>query len=95
MSFCVASLPQMYKTYSYQKFDFPYFYNLIYKKEKLAEIKSGLDEADVLVFPFILFIEYKSDLNQSKKDFKRVSSPDANQSTREELRNLEWRMCMR
>ncbi|KAG2262113.1 hypothetical protein Bca52824_069192 [Brassica carinata] len=29
--------------------------------------------------------EYKSDLNQLKKDFKRVSSPDANQSTRGEL----------
>ncbi|CAF1935214.1 BnaC05g40940D [Brassica napus] len=29
--------------------------------------------------------EYKSDLNQLKKDFKRVSSPDANQSTREDL----------
>ena len=29
--------------------------------------------------------EYKSDLNQLKKDFKQVSSPDANQSTREEL----------
>lgn len=29
--------------------------------------------------------EYKSDLNQLKKEFKRVSSPDANQSTREEL----------
>ncbi|CAN6839994.1 unnamed protein product [Brassica oleracea] len=81
MSFCVASLPHMYKTYSYQKFDFPYFYNLIYKKEKLAEIKSELDEADVLVFPFILFIVF--------------SCSDANQSTREELRNLEWRMCMR
>jgi len=23
------------------------------KKEKLAEIKSGMDEADVLVFPFV------------------------------------------
>lgn len=29
--------------------------------------------------------EYKSDLNQLKKEFKRVSSPDANQSSREEL----------
>ncbi|CAN6931754.1 unnamed protein product [Brassica oleracea] len=29
--------------------------------------------------------EYKSDLNQLKKDFKRVSSPYANQSTCEEL----------
>ncbi|KAG5400051.1 hypothetical protein IGI04_014658 [Brassica rapa subsp. trilocularis] len=32
--------------------------------------------------------EYKSDLNQLKKDFKRVSSPDANQSTREDLMEL-------
>lgn len=29
--------------------------------------------------------EYKSDLNQLNKDSKRVSSPDAKQSTREEL----------
>lgn len=29
--------------------------------------------------------EYKSDLNQLKKEFKRVSSPDVNQSAREEL----------
>ena len=28
------------------------------KKEKHAEIKSGLDEADVLVFPFILLYVY-------------------------------------
>lgn len=29
--------------------------------------------------------EYKSDLNQLKKEFKRVSSPNANQAAREEL----------
>lgn len=99
------------------------------KKGKLAEIKSGVDEADVLVklaffclssllfqcarfviHRFLLFFkirkmdlearslqpsakvaclaklrEYKSDLNQLKKEFKRVSSPDANHSAREEL----------
>ncbi|CAN6873248.1 unnamed protein product [Brassica oleracea] len=71
------------------------------KKEKLVEIKSGMDEADVLIRKMDLearslqpsakavclskLREYKSDLNQLKKEFKRVSSPDANQSTREEL----------
>ncbi|KAH0914685.1 hypothetical protein HID58_029131 [Brassica napus] len=81
--FCTASLPRRYKTYSDpdQTFEFPDYTYLIYskgfincyvtfveeKKEKHAEIQSGLDEADVL------------------KDFKQVSSPDANQSTREEL----------
>ncbi|KAL0737021.1 hypothetical protein Bca4012_013231 [Brassica carinata] len=64
------------------------------KKEKLAEIKSGLDEAGVLARSLqpsanagciSKLREYKSDLNQLKKDFKRVSSPDANQSTRGEL----------
>ncbi|CAF2228307.1 unnamed protein product [Brassica rapa] len=75
--FCTASLPRRYKTYSDpdQTFEFPDYTYLIYKKEKHAEIQSGLDEADVLVFPFILL----------NKDFKQVSSPDANQSTREEL----------
>lgn len=29
--------------------------------------------------------EYKSDLNQLKREFKRVSSPNTNQVTREEL----------
>ncbi|KAL0731132.1 hypothetical protein Bca4012_027226 [Brassica carinata] len=65
------------------------------KKEKLADIKSGLDEVDVLARSLqpsandgclSKLREYKSDLNQLKKDFKRVSSPDAtNQSTCEEL----------
>ncbi|KAL0734922.1 hypothetical protein Bca4012_011132 [Brassica carinata] len=71
------------------------------KKEKLAKIKSGLDEADVLIRIMDLEVrssqpsakavcllklrEYKTDLNQLKKDFKRVSSSDANKSTRVEL----------
>ena len=29
--------------------------------------------------------EYKSDLNQLKREFKRVASPNANQAAREEL----------
>lgn len=29
--------------------------------------------------------EYKSDLNQLKREFKRVTSPNANQASREEL----------
>ncbi|KFK41367.1 hypothetical protein AALP_AA2G120900 [Arabis alpina] len=71
------------------------------KKGKLGEIKSGIDEADVLIRKMDLearslqpsakaaclakLREYKSDLNQLKKEFKRVSSPDANQTSREEL----------
>ncbi|KAL1198361.1 Vesicle transport v-SNARE 12 [Cardamine amara subsp. amara] len=71
------------------------------KNGKIAEIKSGIDEADVLIRKMDLearslqpsakavclskLREYKSDLNQLKKDFKRVSSTDAKQSTREEL----------
>ncbi|CAN7111674.1 unnamed protein product, partial [Brassica rapa subsp. narinosa] len=76
--FCASSLPQKYKTYSDpdQTFEFPDYTFTKQKKEKHAEIKSGLDEADVL---------YKSDLNQLKKDSKQVSSLDANQSTCEEL----------
>ncbi|CAN7002874.1 unnamed protein product [Brassica oleracea var. botrytis] len=75
--FCAASLPRRYKTYfdPDQTLEFPDSTYLIYKKEKHVEVKSGLNEADVLVFPFILLY----------KDFKQVSSPDANQSTREEL----------
>ncbi|XP_021910138.1 vesicle transport v-SNARE 12 [Carica papaya] len=71
------------------------------KKEKVSEIKSGIDEADVLIRKMDLearslqpsvkamllakLREYKSDLNQLKREFKRVSSPNTNQVTREEL----------
>ncbi|KAL5826345.1 hypothetical protein ACOSQ3_018186 [Xanthoceras sorbifolium] len=71
------------------------------KKEKVLEIKSGLDDADVLIRKMDLearslqpsvkamllakLREYKSDLNQLKREFKRLSSPDANQAAHEEL----------
>ncbi|XP_010499010.1 PREDICTED: vesicle transport v-SNARE 12 [Camelina sativa] len=71
------------------------------KKGKIAEIKSGIDEADVLIRKMDLearslqpsakavclskLREYKSDLNQLKKEFKRVSSTDTKQSSREDL----------
>lgn len=71
------------------------------KQQKLSEIKTGIDEADVLIRKMDLearslqpsvkavllakLREYKSDLNQLKKEFKRVSSPNANQAAREEL----------
>nr|AAF24062.1 v-SNARE AtVTI1b [Arabidopsis thaliana] len=71
------------------------------KKGKIAQIKSGIDEADVLIRKMDLearslqpsakavclskLREYKSDLNQLKKEFKRVSSADAKPSSREEL----------
>uniref|UniRef100_M4E4N4 t-SNARE coiled-coil homology domain-containing protein n=1 Tax=Brassica campestris TaxID=3711 RepID=M4E4N4_BRACM len=75
--FCASSLPQKYKTYSDpdQTFEFPdYTFTKQEKKEKHAEIKSGLDEADVLIRKMNL-----------EKDSKQVSSLDANQSTCEEL----------
>ncbi|XP_024029428.1 vesicle transport v-SNARE 12 [Morus notabilis] len=71
------------------------------KQQKLSEIKTGIDEADVLIRkmdlearslqPSVKVVllaklrEYKSDLNQLKKEFKRVTSPNANQAAREEL----------
>jgi vesicle transport through interaction with t-SNAREs protein 1 len=71
------------------------------KREKVLEINSGLDDADVLIRKMDLearslqpsvkaallakLREYKADLNRLKKEFKRVSSPDAIQSSREEL----------
>ncbi|TXG56558.1 hypothetical protein EZV62_017871 [Acer yangbiense] len=71
------------------------------KKEKVLEIKSGLDDAEVLIRKMDLearslqpsvkamllakLREYKSDLNQLKREFKRLLSPDANQAAHEEL----------
>ncbi|XP_010552566.1 PREDICTED: vesicle transport v-SNARE 12 [Tarenaya hassleriana] len=71
------------------------------KNGRIAEIKSGIDEADVLIRKMDLearslqpspkavclakLREYKSDLSQLKKELKRVSSPNASQSAREEL----------
>ncbi|KAK4851429.1 hypothetical protein QYF36_015084 [Acer negundo] len=71
------------------------------KKEKVLEIKSGLDDAEVLIRKMDLearilqpsvktmllakLREYKSDLNQLKREFNRLLSPDANQAAHEEL----------
>ncbi|MQL94544.1 hypothetical protein Taro_027204 [Colocasia esculenta] len=71
------------------------------KKQKLFEIKTGLEDAEALVFIFITtsllaipnmkamllakLREYKSDLNNLKSEVKRITSPNANQSAREEL----------
>lgn len=71
------------------------------KKEKIVEIKSGVDDAEVLIRKMDLearslqpsvkamllakLREYKSDLNQLKREFKRLSSPDANQAAHDEL----------
>ncbi|XWS23149.1 hypothetical protein CRYUN_Cryun29cG0096200 [Craigia yunnanensis] len=71
------------------------------KKQKFSEINSGIDEADVLIRKMDLearslqpaikatllakLREYKSDLNKLKREFKRVSSPNANQAAHEEL----------
>lgn len=71
------------------------------KKGKVAEIKSGLEECDVLVRKMDLearslqpnvkamllakLREYKADLNTLKREFKRISSGDVNQAAREEL----------
>ncbi|XP_050203334.1 vesicle transport v-SNARE 12-like [Mercurialis annua] len=68
------------------------------KKEKISDIKSGLDECDVLIRKMDLearslqpsvkamllakLREYKSDLNNLKRDFKRITSGNP---SREEL----------
>ncbi|KAJ1380698.1 Vesicle transport v-SNARE, N-terminal [Sesbania bispinosa] len=71
------------------------------KQQKFSEIKTGLDDADVLIRKMDLearslqpnvkamllakLREYKSDLNKLKKEFKRLTSPNADQAAREEL----------
>ncbi|TKY69636.1 Vesicle transport v-SNARE 12 [Spatholobus suberectus] len=76
------------------------------KQQKFSEIKVGLDDADVLIRKMDLearslqpsvkamllakLREYKSDLTNLKKDFKRITSPNADEAAREEL--LETRM---
>ncbi|KAM7268952.1 hypothetical protein ACFE04_024449 [Oxalis oulophora] len=71
------------------------------KTDKVSEINSGLDDADVLIRKMDLearslqpsvkaallakLREYKADLNRLKKEFKRLSSPDANQASRDHL----------
>ncbi|XP_065860497.1 vesicle transport v-SNARE 12 [Euphorbia lathyris] len=71
------------------------------KGEKISEIKSGLDDCDVLIRKMDLearslqpsvkamllakLREYKSDLNNLKRDSKRITLGSANQVSREEL----------
>ncbi|XP_057995894.1 vesicle transport v-SNARE 13 [Hevea brasiliensis] len=71
------------------------------KKQKLSEIKAGLDEADTLIrkmdlearsFPpnikgmlLAKLREYKTDLNNLKNEAKRITSVNANQAARNEL----------
>ncbi|KAK7307087.1 hypothetical protein VNO77_39834 [Canavalia gladiata] len=71
------------------------------KQQKFSEIKTGLDEADVLIRKMDLearslqpsvkamllakLREYKSDLSKLKKEFKRLTSPNADEAAREDL----------
>ncbi|KAF8408139.1 hypothetical protein HHK36_007281 [Tetracentron sinense] len=71
------------------------------KKQKVSEIKSGLDDAEALIRkmdlearslqPSVKAIllaklrEYKSDLNNLKSEVKRITSTNANQAARDEL----------
>lgn len=70
------------------------------KKQKVSEIKAGVDEADTLIRKMDLearslqpgvkamllakLREYKSDLNKLKREVKRITSPNTDQA-REEL----------
>ncbi|KAK1302149.1 Vesicle transport v-SNARE 13 [Acorus calamus] len=71
------------------------------KKQKVSEIKTGIDNAEALIRKMDLearslqpsvkamllakLREYKSDLNNLKSELKRISSPNAGRTTREEL----------
>ncbi|KAJ6910071.1 hypothetical protein NC652_020924 [Populus alba x Populus x berolinensis] len=71
------------------------------KNAKVNEVKSGLDDCDVLIRKMDLearslqpsvkamFLaklrEYKSDLNKLKREFKRITSGDVSHASREEL----------
>ncbi|GFY88478.1 vesicle transport v-SNARE family protein [Actinidia rufa] len=71
------------------------------KKQKVSEIKAGLDDADVLIRKMDLearslqpslkavllakLREYKADLNKLKKEVKKISSANTNPISREEL----------
>ncbi|XXG80268.1 hypothetical protein AAC387_Pa09g1182 [Persea americana] len=71
------------------------------KKQKVSEIKSGLDEAETLIKKMDLEVrslqpsiratlftklrEYKSDMNNLKSELKRITSANANQVARDEL----------
>lgn len=71
------------------------------KKQKLSEIKAGLDDAEALIRKMDLearslqpgvkatllakLREYKTDLNNLKAEVKRLTSPNANLAARDEL----------
>ncbi|ERM98289.1 hypothetical protein AMTR_s01385p00008180, partial [Amborella trichopoda] len=71
------------------------------KKQRISEIKTGLDEAEALIRkmdlearslqPSVKAIllaklrEYKSDLNNLKSEIKRISSANVGQAARDEL----------
>lgn len=71
------------------------------KKQRLSEIQSGVQEAESLIRRMDLearnmppsvkagllakLREYKSDLNNLKSELKRISAPNARQTTKEEL----------
>ncbi|XP_004236006.1 vesicle transport v-SNARE 11 [Solanum lycopersicum] len=71
------------------------------KKQKLSEIKAGLDDAEALIRKMDLearslppnvkatllakLREYKSDLNNLKTEVKRITSGNVNQAARDEL----------
>ncbi|XP_057514856.1 vesicle transport v-SNARE 13-like [Actinidia eriantha] len=71
------------------------------KKQKITEIKTGLDDAEALIRKMDLearslpsnakamllgkLREYKTDLNNLKSEVKRITSANANQSARDEL----------
>ncbi|KAG5618531.1 hypothetical protein H5410_018355 [Solanum commersonii] len=71
------------------------------KKQKVSEIKAGLDDAEALIRKMDLearslppnvkatllakLREYKSDLNNLKTEVKRITSGNANQAARDEL----------
>jgi len=71
------------------------------KKQKLSEIKAGLDEAEALIRKMDLearslqpnvkavllakLREYKSDLNNLKSEVKRIQSTNLNQAARDDL----------
>ncbi|XP_027169001.1 vesicle transport v-SNARE 11-like [Coffea eugenioides] len=71
------------------------------KKQKISEVKAGLDDADTLIRKMDLearslppsvkasllakLREYKTDLNNLKTEVKRISSANSNQAARDEL----------
>ncbi|KAM0932526.1 putative GOSR2/Membrin/Bos1, vesicle transport v-SNARE domain superfamily [Dioscorea sansibarensis] len=71
------------------------------KKQRVSEIKSGIEDAETLIRKMDLearslqpsvkaallakMREYKSDLNNLKNELKKLTSPNLNQATREEL----------